>query len=86
MEKYYYELSFYGEKPTRESLKDYGDFGFTWYIKSSEPLTLKQAIEKCVNEHKNVSNYWELIRAIPYCDGISQISGDEFESCCGISK
>ena len=87
MKKYYYELSFYGNgKATRESLKDYGESGLTWYVKSMLPLTQKQAINKCVREHKKVSNYWELIRAIPYCDSFNEISGDEFESCCGISK
>lgn len=84
---YYYELSFfYGEMATEESLQTYGESGLTWYIKSDNPLTQDQAIQKCVDEHKACYDYEDFLKAIPHCDGMYEISGDEFESCCGVSQ
>lgn len=84
---HYYELTFYGgDKATEESLRVWGESGLTWYLASPEPLTMPQALGKCVAEHYSDSMYPDLLKAIPYCDGMIEISAEEFEGGCGASR
>ena len=84
---HYYEITFYGgDKATEESLRIWGESGLTWYLASREPLTMKQALDKCLAEHQTHSMYPDLVAAIPYCDGIWEVSAEEFEEGCGASR
>ena len=75
----YYEISFYYNKPTKESLDIYGEGGFSFYLKTHLNLSAGEILDKALKympykefENTHVATY--------HLDNILEITSDEFYS------
>jgi len=69
----YYEIGFYGEGHERD---------WTFYMKSEKALTNEEVVEKLSNEFLGIDGLEQ--HHIENIDIISEITAEEFTSCCGI--
>ena len=73
----YYEISFYYNKPTKESLDIYGECGFSYYFKTHLDLSAGEILDKTL-KYMPYKEFENTYTATYHLDNILEITSDEF--------